>query len=177
MKTSTLKKAIPGTRFGFLILTLIFLLACGGSKSTADNEDFNQLKELVGSREFEIQHQWARSSLGGSINLIGNPNFIRFKGDSVNIFLPYFGERYSGSGYGSEGGIKYKGPVKNLNVTTHKEEQELILEFEGDRGTENLQFYITLFANGDASTSVTSSQREAISYSGQIMPLREERNE
>lgn len=157
------------------MFVLIFLLACGGSKSAGDIEDFNQLKELVSSREFEIQHQWARSSLGGSINLIGNPNFIRFKGDSVTIFLPYFGVRYSGGGYGGEGGIKYKGPVKNLKVTAQKEEQELVLEFEGDRGAENLQFYITLFSNGKASTHVTSSQREAISYSGEIMPLREEK--
>lgn len=162
---------------GFLLVGLLLLIACGGSRNSGNREDFNQLKKLVSSREFEIEHQWTNSSLGGgSINLIGNTNYIRFEGDSVNIFLPYFGERYAGGGYGSEAGIVYKGLAKNLKVSEKPEDQEIILEFEGQQGSEYLHFYITLFSNNSVSTSVTSTQRESISYRGKIKALAKEKS-
>lgn len=171
---STLRKAILRIiGCAFLLSALMLLMACGGSKTISDTEDFKQLKELINSREFEIEHDRARPSRGGNIYLTGAANFIRFKEDSITVSLPFYGERYSG-GYGSEAGIKYEGPVKNLKVITNKEEQEIILKFEGQQGMENFQFYITLFPNGNASTSVNSSQRSPISYRGNIKPLAEE---
>lgn len=173
-----MKRSIPLKKImsaGFFLVGAILFVACGSSKTAGGIEDFNQLQQLVNSREFEIEHQWVRPSWGGSINLIGNTNFIRFKGDSVNVFLPYYGERYAGGGYGSEGGIVYKGPVKNLKISTKKEDQEIVLEFEAQQGIESLHFYLKLFSNSNVSTNVTSSERATISYSGKITPLPKEK--
>lgn len=164
------------TKIKFIFLATIFLiLACGGAKNTEKElREFEQLKDLVNSREFVIENQWAMPLRGGNINLIGNANFIRFKGDSVELFLPYFGVRHSGGGYGGEGGIKYEGPAKELNITKDEGNNTIELRFEGQQGSENLDFYITFFPNGEASTSVTSSDRDAISYRGEVEELPDE---
>ncbi len=156
---------------------LLLMLACGGVKnsgSVGDVKDFEKLSELVNSREFEIENEWLMPLGGSMINLIGNSNFIRFKGDSVNVFLPYYGVRHSGGGYGRDGGINYKGPAKNLNITEDKGRNNILLNFEGREGNENLQFFITLFPGGSATTSVNSSHRESISYRGDIKALPKE---
>lgn len=153
---------------GFLVLT-----ACGSGRNSndteADIESFRELRELVNSRNFEIENEWAMPLRGNRINLIGNPNHIRFEGDSVDIYLPYFGVRQSGGGYGrTDGGIIYKGTVENLDVVENAERRNLVLKFRGERGSEDLQFFITLFPNGRTNTNVSSSQRDAISYMGSI---------
>ncbi|GAB2769923.1 DUF4251 domain-containing protein [Actinomadura fibrosa] len=131
----------------------------------------NDLQNLVANRDFEVQNDWAVPLSGSNVNLIGNPNYIRFKGDSVKIALPYFGERYSG-GYNTEGGIRYEGPARNFQVS--EKANSMILEFEGQQGSENYNFIMTLFPNGKTTTSVNSSQRSTISYRGEITASKSE---
>lgn len=156
-------------------LFLILVSACAGGKdASGEFQDYQRLEELISSREFQIENQWANPLAGTAINLIGNANYIRFMGDSVAVALPYFGVRHSGGGYGSDGGITFKGPLENLQITENPEEEEIIIEFEGDNGTEILDFYIKLFSNFDTSTTVNSSERDPISYRGEITDLPEE---
>jgi len=153
----------------FLLIGIFFCLnSCGGS---ADATKINKTTELVESREFEIQHDWVIPMAGGRINLIGNPNFIRFKKDSVNLFLPFFGERYAGGGYNSEGGIVYEGLLKDFEITSDDKNTRTI-KFSNDKGTENLDFIIKVYPEGDVNTRVNSSQRSFISYQGRIQELR-----
>ena len=154
-----------------LVFALLLILAsCGGGQATA--EERAEVQELLDDREFQITNQWASPLRGSRVNLIGNPNFIRFKGDSVSLTLPYFGVRHMGGGYNDRGGIEYEGPARNLNI--EQEEGEYILEFEGKDGNENLDFRIVVYPDGGTSTSVTSTQRDNISYQGEIEPLPEE---
>ncbi|TDN89353.1 uncharacterized protein DUF4251 [Salegentibacter sp. 24] len=156
----------------YILGFLLILQSCGGS---ADASKVSKTKLLVDSMQFEIQHEWANPIIGGRINLIGNPNYIRFNKDSVDLFLPYFGERYSGGGYNSEGGIVYKGLIEDLDVNT--EDKNTQIKFSADKGTESLNFMITVYSEGSADTRVTSSDRSFISYQGQIDELKNEKEE
>lgn len=142
--------------------------SCSGSKAAKEAQNFGQLQELVNKQEFQIEHQWAMPLGGRNINLIGNNNFVRFSGDSVNIFLPYFGVRHSGGGYGGEGGIKYEGLAEEFQTTVHPQQKNIQLSFEGNHQNENLEFDIILYPNGSATTTVISSQRASISYRGEF---------
>lgn len=155
-----------------LLYPLLFLLLTGcGALSTENRElGFEGLRELVSQREFVIEHDWAFPLTGNRINLLDNPNFIRFKGDSVEIFLPYFGVRHSGVKYGSrDGGILYEGPISKLTISENPDREKVTIRFEGNQDNENLQFFLTLFPNRNVRTSVNSSQRNAISYQGEII--------
>lgn len=153
---------------GILFLTLFLVMGCGTPRQTTqDPQNFDELRNLVNTREFAIEFQWAQPQGGGMIDLMSNPNHIRFKGEEVDIFLPYFGVRHSGGGYGNNtGGIKYQGNVSNLNITEDISKKNILLNFEGRHDSELLVFNVTLYENGKAHASVSSSERTNISYQG-----------
>lgn len=155
-----------------VLLGIMFLTcACGGTQgvsSPQEQQQYDELVQLVNSRDFEIINEWANAQTGNNVSLIGNSNFIRFEGDSVDIFLPYYGERYTGGGYGSSGGIEYKGPLNDLKIQERQKQQEVLLRFEGEHDSENLEFIITLYPNGNANTSVNTSERSSITYRGEV---------
>lgn len=150
---------------GFLF---IFLMTSCGAGRTGIVNSYEELEQLVDTQQFEIENDWAMPIGGDRVNLIGNSNFIRFKGDSVDIFLPYFGVRHTGGNYGGDGGIEYKGLAKDLEIKKQQDKNRIVLEFEGDQSSENLDFMITIFSNGSTNTSVNSSERSSISYQGNI---------
>jgi len=94
-----------------LSLLLFCALSCSTSKNAATDEDIKALKDLVDSKAFTIESDWANpqvtsatqqvlnsgilepGSNAGGINLIGNSNFLTISGDSIKSYLPYFGER------------------------------------------------------------------------------------
>lgn len=159
-----------------LPLSFVLLYSCGPGKNAAEGiNDYGELQELVSKGEFEIENQWAYPLSGNMVDLIGNSNYIRFKNDSVNLFLPYFGVRHAGGNYGGrDGGIKFKGVAEELEITEAEEDSRIMIKFEAEQGSENYDFRITLYANGNAATSVTSSERNAISYRGTVKKLSKE---
>ncbi|MCG9972361.1 DUF4251 domain-containing protein [Christiangramia crocea] len=158
----------------FSTAIIMAFTACGGAGLSGPVQNYEQLQDVVSSQDFQIENDWANPLGGGNINLIGNPNLIRFSGDSVEVFLPYFGVRYTGGGYGRNGGIKYEGLAENLSITENPEKKNIALDFEGDQEGENLEFHIKLFANGSTFTSVNTSQRSTISYQGNLKRPEEE---
>lgn len=158
----------------FLLFTGFLIVSCGTNQnSVTRSEDMNRLYSLVNKNGFEVDNEWAIPLGGNMISLVSNPNFIRFKNDSVNIFLPYFGERHSGGAYGRSGGIEYEGPAKNILIQENKD-NKVVVKFNGKQGSELLDFIVTIFPDGSVSTSVNSSERATISYRGNIEELPEE---
>ena len=170
-----LKKVKSRLQIVLLFLGILMLsISCGSTKDTGnstESQKFGELKQMVISQKFEIENDWAVPLRVTSINLIGNSNFIKFKGDSVEVFLPYFGVRQSGGGFGSSGAIEYSGPAVDLSIEENLLKNNFLIKFEGRQGSEHLQFIITLFSKGNASTSVNSSERDPISYWGNVRAL------
>lgn len=158
-----------------LLLILIFsLMSCGGTKNAKEQETFAKLKNMLHNQAFEIENEWADPLRWNMINLIGNPNHIRFSKDSVDIFLPYFGERQMGGGYGDRhGGIVYRGEPKDLSIEENEKKQKITLKFSGRNENEILRFIIILYPDGGANTTINSSQRDAISFRGDFNVLPE----
>jgi len=155
------------------LLGIILMYSCAGNKelSATKLSEYEDLKSLISTRNFKIVNDFANTSIGGNVNIVGNTNFIKFKGDSVDIFLPFFGTRYRGSSFGNEGGIKYKGLAKDLEIIEQSEKTRLLLEFRSSQDGEDLDFIITLYPNKKANTSVNTSERSTISYRGEISKM------
>lgn len=171
-----------GNVFSSIVLSAAFLMllwSCGGTRGMDDEtrfENFRSLTEYISSRNFEIENEWAIPIRGNRINLIDNPNHIKVRGDSVEIYLPYFGVRHIGGGYGQrEGGIVFEGLAENLEVVEDPDNRNVVLKFQGEQGNEDLQFFITIFPNGRTNTTVSSSQRDAITYRGSLERGRDNR--
>lgn len=179
-----------------VILSLSLLLfcawSCSTSKNAATDEDIKALKDLVDSKAFTIESDWANpqvtsatqqvlnsgilepGSNAGGINLIGNSNFLTISGDSIKSYLPYFGERQMNVGYGGEdNAIQLDGLLENYSVEEKKNNSYLI-RFNAKSNSESFQVYITLFSNMNSDIRINSNTRFSIGYRGMVEPIQNE---
>lgn len=140
-------------------------------------QDYQETQELISSKNYEFEGSWARSQRGMRIDLIGNPNYIRIKNDSVFAYLPFFGERFSGGGYDGSGAIEVGASLKNYKVKFNDKKQRIEIEFSASNGTESFDFNLTVFGSKNGNVYVSSSQRSSMNYDGSYSEIKEEVSE
>ena len=155
-----------------------------------DTGQSQRLDELVSERHFVIRSDKAMPMATASLNsisnaglfppgssasqisLIGNPNHVKVMGDSVAIYLPYYGERQMGGGYNSDGpGIELEGVPDVMEITKNGEKQRYTIQIEMKKATERFDIEVILFPNRNSIISVNSSQRFPIRYSGTVQEI------
>ena len=145
------------------LLSLILLSACKSTKG--DTSDLSELRTLIESRSFDIENNWALPLRGAQINLVTNDNHLRFRKDSIDIFLPYFGVRQFSGGYNAEAGIRYEGILNDLQIDSSYADK-VKLRFETSTGTEQIRYIITMYPNKKSNLQLLMNQRDNISYRG-----------
>ena len=178
-----------------LIASLFLLIACGSTQKTiAPSAESMALDQLLATKNFSISADWAYPNATASmaalsntgilgvgntanaINLIGNPNFLKVKGDSISAFLPYYGERQMGGGYGSDNGIEFKGIPETYSLKKDEQKQRYSMEFTiSGNTTEVFNVNIDFFPNTTAQINIFSSQRRGIRYQGNVVALKNEK--
>ncbi|WP_298535361.1 DUF4251 domain-containing protein [uncultured Algibacter sp.] len=173
----------------YLILTFLVLLSlsCKSSKSVASQVEVDNLNAIINSKSYRIESDWAYpqvttavqnamnsglvqpGSSSSSISLIGNSNFLEVKNDSVQSYLPYFGERRMQVGYGSsDSAIQFDGVVENYKVNPNKK-GGYDISFEAQSKSEKFNVNITIFPNLNANIGVNGGSRLGIRYSGKVI--------
>tara|TARA_R110002051_G_scaffold325867_1_gene432602 strand:+ start:140296 stop:140844 length:549 start_codon:yes stop_codon:yes gene_type:complete len=178
-----------------LIASLFLFIACGSSqKPLAPSAESRALDQLLATKNFSISADWAYPNATASmaaiantgllgvgntanaVNLIGNPNFLNVKGDSISAFLPYYGERQMGAGYGSDNGIEFNGIPETYSLTKDDQKQRYTMEFTiSGKTTEVFNVTINFFPNTTAQINIFSSQRRGIRYQGNVAALENEK--
>ena len=173
----------------FSFVTLFLLTSCASKKSIPTEEERKALELIVSNKTFEIESDFAYpqvtnavqqvlnsgllqpGSTPGGINLIGNPNYLRVRNDSVISYLPYFGERQMRAGYGSgDGAIQLKSIMKDYSAQLNKDGSYSI-DFNAEGQSENFQVYLRLFPNLKSTMVLNGIFRLPIQYSGSIKPM------
>ncbi len=164
-------------------LVLSFFLSFSMLIGFAQEKTKQQLKEerklakqkevdaLVNFKEFEFTGVMAYPQGGRSIDLTTNSNYLRFKKDSIHSEMPYFGRAYSGVAYGGRGGLDFKGPIRDYSISKGK--KSYIIKAEVRDTSDSYTIILTVFFEGNASLSISSSNRSSINYSGNIDKLKE----
>ena len=177
-------------KLAFLIMFLSLGLVLSAQKSKEQKSQL--LDELVASKQFRIESQWARpqggssinslsasnlrppGSSGNRINLIGNYNFLEMDGETVSAILPYFGERQvAGDHYSGNSGIEFEGTPRNLVIEKNEKKKSYEIAFDIDNNTETFQVNIQLYRNLKSNVTINSNQRFVIRYDGKVMELPE----
>jgi len=159
-----------------LLLALILLsIALTGKgqdeKSQKKQDNYNKVLAVIESGKFEYVARKANPQGGRQIDLTTNPNFLRIKVNTGEAHLPYFGRSFS-AGYGTGGGgIEFNGEFMEYNVEKNdtKFRVEIKFKIKGDSDT----YKGTLSLNGleNASLSISSNNKQVISYYGDIKQL------
>jgi hypothetical protein len=168
------------------ILALLFT-GCKSSEGSVTTEEAQQTRALIENGNFEINMTWANpmvtnelsmlsnnnllpvDSRTGQINLVGTNNFIKKHGDSLEVYLPYFGTRQLGASMtAANGAIEFEGIPEDYEYSYNEAKAQSNVQFEIDEGNERYTMYLTISANKRVSVRVNSSQRTSISYKGQV---------
>ena len=171
--------------FKFRVLYVVLIICgCVACKSTATVIELNQLKEAVAKNNFEfvansaqplsiagvsgLENLLPMGSNLGYINLIGNPNFLIVKKDSIHLDMPYYGVRRMGGTYGSaDVGLKFNGKFDTVETKFNTKKNSYVIKYSITKSDENLKLTLTLFTKNSATLNVVSSHRNAINYNGQ----------
>ena len=129
-----------------------------------------EVEAIIDSKEFEFDGDMAYPQGGRSIDLTTNPNYLRFKNDSIHSEMPYFGRAYAGVAYGGGGGLNFKGPIKDYSVTKNK--KNYIIKAEVRDNSDNYSIILTVYFEGGASLLITSNNRDSINYRGSVEKLK-----
>ncbi|MBQ4802204.1 DUF4251 domain-containing protein [Aquimarina sp. MMG015] len=175
----------------FLLMLGGFLIGCSSSKKTVESTAQSKVLEaLIAKKSFNIQSDWmyplATSSMnviansgllppGSTVNgisLIGNPNHIKFHGDSISMDLPFYGERQLPGQYTrNEGGIVFNGVPDRYEVTKDEKRQRHIIKFTVKNNRESYRVMVTLYPNWTSNININSSHRTSIRYRGDVSTL------
>ncbi len=164
------------------------LIGCNSVKKTIEPTAKSEaLEAMITKKAFTIESDWlypqptasmnaiANSGLlplgstTNSINLIGNPNYVKIYGDSIAMDLPFYGERQLAGQYGgNDGGIVFKGIPDRYQVTKDEKRQRHMIKFSVRNHSESYRVIITLYPNWDSSITINSSHLTSIRYRGTV---------
>jgi hypothetical protein len=135
-------------------------------------QQFEETKKLVESRNFIFVADRAFPSGGASIDLTTNYGYLKVKEDSTVVGdLPFFGRAFSVD-YGGNGGIKFSGKMDEQEYSVNEEKQNISYSFKV-KDDDYFQLRLDVYYNGDASLNVISHNRSAIRYQGDISRIEE----
>lgn len=167
-------------RYIILVLTIT---ACG-SKTVVTDAEKAQLETAVSTPNFDIELQWAYSlsaDAGRILNSLnpagtianGNRFYIQdgnyrftIKNDSLNANLPYFGTRQISGGLPGNTGILIDDTYEKWKRLDTKDPDRLGIDLRASQKGEVYDMTVLLSAKGNATITVSSSQREFIRYTG-----------
>ncbi len=157
-----MKSSIKLIPFAFFVLALLFANVCGAQ----DKPEAEAFKAGLENRSYIFNASSASPQKGGFVRL--NPGYrIVVKGDTLVCDLPYYGRVYNAS-YGGDAGFKFTS-AKYEQTITPKKKGGWNVKIETNDLTANRRMFMTVFDNGSASLSITSSDRQSISYQGTVV--------
>ena len=169
------------------IVLISILSGCAAIDYSTENET---ISKLIHKQQWEITNDWAfpltttstnimynaglipPGSTGNRINLIGNANYVKKVGDSISVYLPFFGDRQLGGGYNTgNSAIAFDGIPKNIKtlVTRKSELEKYRIEFK--KGTESFRGIIIIYNNGSTEITIYGSHRSSMRYTGHLDEL------
>jgi hypothetical protein len=147
-------------------LLALFVTVLSSTIAHAQNLDKSVVQNFVKSKEFVFKAQTVLPMTGASRQLTSEYD-VKFLGDSVVAYLPYFGRAYS-AGYGEEGGIDFTSTKFDYKVKERRKGGwDIAIKPLDAKDVQQLNF--TVSENGYATLQVTSNNRQPISFNGYIV--------
>ena len=169
------------------VIILLLMMSCSSSKPLTESQK-QELQAWGTERAFVIESDWAKpmpstalnaitnsgilglGNSAGSINILGNVNYFKMKGDTINGYLPYYGERYVSGGYNNNLAIEFNDIPDRKEITWNEQKQRTEMRFKIHQkdDNENYDIFIMIYTNNSTRIDVSSSERSFITYEGYI---------
>lgn len=154
---------------GLLVVSTLTAQTKKEEKAKIKLQQYQEIKTIVESKQYEFQADWAIPLQGTRVNLTTNDNFLRIRNDSADIFLPFFGTLLSGSAaMDSKGGIFFKGLIENYKIKVDDHKQKLMINFTTRARYDIFDFQLIVSHGGNTQVNVNSNYRSNIKYNGSL---------
>lgn len=148
-----------------------FLVAALGSNEVLAQEQPGQkdaVEQALAAREYVFHARNALPQRGRSIFLDGQYDLTVSK-DSVVAYLPYFGRAYTAPLGSDPGGIQFTSTDFAYTVEKKRKKRwEIRIKPNDIQDVQEL--YLSVSKNGFGSLQVTSTNRQAITFNGELRP-------
>jgi len=125
-----------------------------------------QLRAQIDARHFTFNAQSA-TSMGGRTRQLTGSNTLTVHGDSLDVYLPYFGRAYSATLGDTNGGINFSSTSFSYDEQHAKNGGWIIIiKPKDEKNASNMQLSIS--EDGYATVQVMSNNRQMISFYGQV---------
>lgn len=169
------------------LFLIVLMISCVHMKATAQNskkeakelkkeEQYQDLLKLIDTQQYAFRGSKANTQKGRQIDLTTRGNSLVIDNDKAAADMPYFGRAYSGGYSSSDGGIKFDGAMDTYDVNKNDKKRKVTIKFKVKGTDDNFTCTLTVFGLNSASLSVTCNKRQAISYTGMISELEEEKS-
>lgn len=152
-----------------IMLSVTFgLTACGTARSAAEKEAVaNEVNQRINDFDFTFKATYAYPTGFRSIYL--SPFYdVKVSPDTVKAYLPYYGRAYVAPMDPSEGGIKFTSTDFDYQVEPGRKKGNWQVNIRTrDTGREVFLFF-DIWENGTARLQVTDTNRQPISFQGDI---------
>lgn len=153
-----------------LILSgLFFLIVTQPVMAQSRNEKKAQteraVKEAIVAKQYKISVKYMQPMRGGSRALTSDYS-LEVRNDSVFSYLPYFGVGYS-IPYGGGKGLIFKAPISEYE-TEYLKKGKAGISFKTANEEDKYEYRLTIYPNGSTSIHVQPTNRQAISFSGDM---------
>lgn len=140
-------------------------------KAQWKSELTEQTKKLVEANAWQFDAIQMLPSSGKSRNLT-SPYSVVLKDNEVDSYLPYFGRAYAAEYGSTKSPMTFKAAVEDLKVV-HGKKGGYIIKFSTKNKNDRIDYTFNVSTTGSTSLSVNSTNRQHISYHGDLVPIEE----
>ena len=155
-----------------LLLVAVLLTACATSGLTKEERRAQirqHVEECLAARNFKIDVRDMQTLRYGSRNLTSVWN-VEVRNDSLISYLPYFGNAYSVTPYGSSNakGLNFSERILSYQQERNQRKERTSITIRVENEEDRYTYLIEIYDNGSSTVSVRSVNRDYISFTGDL---------
>jgi outer membrane phospholipase A len=132
-----------------------------------------ETKAIVESKNFVFNARNANPMSARSINLTTDYD-VKITNDSIYSYLPYYGVSHSAVYGGTESPMIFSQPFET--ISSEEVKNGYLVKVAVKNGSDRLDFSFHISVTGSTTLSVSSMNRQAISYYGEVIKTEEKNN-
>lgn len=162
-----MKTYIKITIVSLTIIASVLLVSCKPKEMSASTlAKIERITATVEAGKYKFVPRSANPTGYGTINL--DPTyFLKVSNDTLQVYLPYFGRSYTAPIDVTKIGFDFTSTDFNYSISSKKDTWDISIK-PNDVRNKQIQIYMTIGNTGYTSVRIQDSDRQGISYYGEI---------
>lgn len=161
-------------KIALIMAIAALLVSCGTTSgvtsgmSKAERKAYvaDQVYNNLNDRHYTIEVNYMSPRRGGMRSVTGGYE-LTVKGDTVDSYLPYFGDVYRANPYAQQKGLHFTSLIYNYTAGMVKQ-GEYRIQFQTETDEDRYIYTIQVFDNGKSYIDVYAQDRDGIGFSGEM---------